>query len=520
MIVFAHMLPLIPLVCAFLLPQELGKIRGRVLTNKGKPRLSGEVFFFSPGIPKMREAFFLRVPIGSKGRFRAQVPYGRSFVCWSVFKDEEGRIHLSGSKHGIHPGMHPVLRERYVRQDKPLRLGGFRPWGSPQQLRLVWKLGEGKELITPIDKLGYSRIPEPLPFWEGVAHFVVQEKAGPQLFAGRVFLRGLRGENSYYGYPCPKPELRSFWVVDGRPGKNRMPVSGARIFFHMDEEGWLRGPLSDPRGEVQMTVPSLRGAYSFLYLSVSKPGFGRGYARMSLKGFCAGGKELRDPKAPLQIPLPAEGGRKAKFFGFAGKGLPGVLMLATPTVLVKGERWGNNETMKDRPMVGWSDARGELRLEGLSSLVNRLQFRFFLPEDVWEKALPRGYAFPLPRGVFRSEDVFFPGEPHWVFGLNLKNCDLQPFTLEAADGAPASFAKVLFLRSGQFPMQFQADRRGRGTLLLGKEGGVLLARGEGDEYFFQRWDPSGGGMRVLEPRVLQMKTVRTFVAGRVVDAEG
>ncbi len=510
------------LLSALLFSPGAGQLHGRVLTQQGAPRGSGEVFFFSPAIPKLRKAQLLRVPLDSKGHFTAALLPRRLYLCWSVSKDGSGRIFLSGQKHEVQAGMHLVLKEVYVRKSKRLRLRGLHPWAHPRDLSLVWKLGEGQEFVTQVDKHGNGSIPDLLPFSRGAATFVVQKKSGLQLFAVKVSVLGLRGKSPFYQFPCPKPELRSFTVVDGRPGKNQTPVSGARVFFRMDEERWLRGPLSDEKGEVHLQVPALGGLYSYLFFSASKVGFGRGYARISQEGVCAGGEELRDAKSPLLLPLLEEAGRAAKFLGFDGKGLPGVLMVGDPTVLVKGARWGNNETMEDRPLMGWSDTHGQLRLRGLSTLVNYLQYRFFLPKGVWEKVLPPGYSFPPPFGLFCSVGSSFPGSPNRVFGLNLRKYQILPFTIEGADGSPIPFAKLQFLGSqNPIPMQFLADRKGRGSAFLGKTGGALIAFGPDQEYFFQTLGPSSEeGGRMLEPRVLRMKPVTTFVTGKVQNARG
>jgi hypothetical protein len=499
-------------------------IRGKVLTQAGRLRKSGAVLLLSSKIPKVRQAHFLRVPIDSKGRFKAKVFTDREYSLWSFFKDREGRIFSSRLQEKIRGGMHTLLREVHQRKSKRLRLLGLPAWGKPKELRLLWKLGSGFEIQREVDKTGDVEIPDFLPFKNGAASFVLKEKGGTELFPGKAYSGGFKGENATYLFSCPKPVRRHFLIVDGRPGKVRdglSPVEGARLFFHMDEGHWLRGPRSDQDGRVSLKVPKLGGLYTFLFFSVSKKGFGRGHARIGAGQVCVGGKEVKEPQDPLLLPLVEEKGRAAQFFGIHGKGLPGVRLMAKPVVLVTGERGKDNTTMKDRCILGKSDPEGSCRLPGVSSRVSYLQYSFILPSSAWDEVLPKGFSYHLPRGPFRSEFRSYPGSANKVFGLDLSQFHLLPYQVERADGSPLPFAKLQFLAdSRHIPLQFQADRRGRGSLLLGNMEGTLIAYGPDDEYYLQEIHTSSQrGGDVLAPKTLRLTPVTTFVSGLVVDAK-
>ena len=89
-------------------------LRGRVLTSDGKPWSSAEVTLHSrsvPGLAWVGELDQVHVATDERGKFRARILKGRSYVVWAV-SEANGRYRTTGAIARVGSGQTLTLRER------------------------------------------------------------------------------------------------------------------------------------------------------------------------------------------------------------------------------------------------------------------------------------------------------------------------------------------------------------------------------------------------------------------------
>ena len=523
------------LALCFALQAPTPKLRGKVLDQKGSPRIGAEVILVSPGIPHIRETQVLRAQTGKRGRFHFSLNPGRTYLAWSHFKDEKGMHFFSPKEKGVIPGKILVLKEDRSRTSQSVRLGKLSAWGKPEEMRVRWDLdGKGGFVLEePVNAKGEVKVPDLMPWALSGLRFSLGPKNGRTLFGGKVWggkskssksllgtLFGVKKEHSFLSFPCPKPTTLAFLVLNKG---SKEPLAGASLFFRFGFDSWFPLGKTDEKGRARFEVPEFRTGYRALGISVQKEGFAGANAFVNnLRTSIQGRSEKGDHKKPLKeivFSLEKQEPRSGKVLGGAGQGIPGAVVRWEKTVFSRKE---GNSTWTERGRIGYSLTKedGTFRLSSLPSNLRRLKLSVYLPPAQWKELIGAQASFALPDYPLISRSLSSPPKKKNLL-FDLRTLRLLPFRVLGPDGAPAPFCRIRWKGGYNASLETRGDRKGRGFLLIPKRNGCLYGFLKGVGYFINddAETPEGKGF-VLEEKMVNLQTFTTFLKGKVVDAKG